>query len=124
MVTSRYDPYPSEIFRKENFGGWIAQLVEHRTENPGVGGSIPPPATFLHFVVRRFWEVIFRGLIIFRSTAFSSTESSGLAPVVDIDRRRFAYVSIEICLPLIEPIFRSTLPPIIMVTSFAAPGGP
>gem|GEM_PF-2222351 len=22
--------------------GQIAQLVEHRTENPGVGGSIPP----------------------------------------------------------------------------------
>jgi hypothetical protein len=25
--------------------GWIAQLVEQRTENPRVGGSIPPPAT-------------------------------------------------------------------------------
>ncbi len=24
--------------------GWVAQLVEHRTENPGVGGSSPPPA--------------------------------------------------------------------------------
>jgi len=22
-------------------GGQVAQLVEHRTENPGVGGSIP-----------------------------------------------------------------------------------
>ena len=44
MATSRYDPCPSEIFRKEEIGGWIAQLVEHRTENPGVGGSIPPPA--------------------------------------------------------------------------------
>jgi hypothetical protein len=25
--------------------GWIAQLVEQRTENPCVGGSIPSPAT-------------------------------------------------------------------------------
>jgi hypothetical protein len=27
--------------------GRIAQLVEQRTENPCVGGSIPPPATNL-----------------------------------------------------------------------------
>ncbi len=27
--------------------GRVAQLVEHWTENPGVGGSIPPPSTFL-----------------------------------------------------------------------------
>ena len=27
--------------------GWVAQLVEQRTENPCVGGSIPPPATSL-----------------------------------------------------------------------------
>ena len=26
--------------------GQVAQLVEHRTENPGVGGSIPPLTTF------------------------------------------------------------------------------
>src|SRR5205807_10261105 len=25
--------------------GWVAQLAEQRTENPRVGGSIPPPAT-------------------------------------------------------------------------------
>ena len=25
--------------------GWVAQLVEQWTENPRVGGSIPPPAT-------------------------------------------------------------------------------
>jgi hypothetical protein len=24
--------------------GWVAQLAEQRTENPRVGGSIPPPA--------------------------------------------------------------------------------
>jgi hypothetical protein len=27
--------------------GWVAQLVEQWTENPRVGGSIPPPATSL-----------------------------------------------------------------------------
>jgi hypothetical protein len=27
--------------------GWVAQSVEQRTENPCVGGSIPPPATTL-----------------------------------------------------------------------------
>ena len=27
------------------FGGQVAQLVEQRTENPRVGGSIPPLAT-------------------------------------------------------------------------------
>lgn len=26
--------------------GRVAQLVEHRTENPSVGGSSPPPTTF------------------------------------------------------------------------------
>jgi hypothetical protein len=26
------------------FYGWVAQLVEQWTENPRVGGSIPPPA--------------------------------------------------------------------------------
>jgi hypothetical protein len=30
-----------------NHAGWVAQLVEQRTENPCVGGSIPPPATTL-----------------------------------------------------------------------------
>ena len=32
--------------------GWVAQLAEQRTENPRVGGSIPPPAIF-YFVDRR-----------------------------------------------------------------------
>ena len=31
---------------KARYGGWVAQLAEQRTENPRVGGSIPPPATF------------------------------------------------------------------------------
>jgi hypothetical protein len=29
--------------------GWVAQLVEQRTENPCVAGSIPASATKLHF---------------------------------------------------------------------------
>lgn len=28
-----------------SYGGWVAQLVEQRIENPRVGGSIPSPAT-------------------------------------------------------------------------------
>ena len=35
--------------------GQIAQLVEHRTENPGVAGSIPAlPTTLSYSGVRRF----------------------------------------------------------------------
>jgi hypothetical protein len=29
------------------YKGWVAQLAEQWTENPRVGGSIPPPARFL-----------------------------------------------------------------------------
>ena len=29
----------------------VAQLVEHRTENPGVGGSIPPRTTILFYMI-------------------------------------------------------------------------
>src|SRR5437867_3798438 len=28
--------------------GWVAQLAEQWTENPRVGGSIPPPAIFFY----------------------------------------------------------------------------
>jgi hypothetical protein len=39
--------------------GWVAQSAEQWTENPRVGGSIPPPATLLryrklHGLVERF----------------------------------------------------------------------
>jgi F0F1-type ATP synthase membrane subunit c/vacuolar-type H+-ATPase subunit K len=33
------------LIRGLPFGGQVAQLVEQRTENPRVGGSIPPLAT-------------------------------------------------------------------------------
>ncbi len=35
------------------FWGWVAQLVEQRTENPRVPGSIPGPATTLNPVFIR-----------------------------------------------------------------------
>src|SRR6266513_2909295 len=33
--------------------GWVAQLAEQRTENPRVGGSIPPPARLRFFSEKR-----------------------------------------------------------------------
>ena len=42
-----YDPRPLEFSLNEDSDGWVAQLVEHRTENPGVAGSIPAPAICL-----------------------------------------------------------------------------
>ena len=33
------------VIRGPSSGGQVAQLVEQRTENPRVGGSIPPLAT-------------------------------------------------------------------------------
>src|ERR1700730_7236622 len=35
----------SRVRRAERDNGWVAQLAEQWTENPRVGGSIPPPAT-------------------------------------------------------------------------------
>src|SRR5438876_12417747 len=39
--------------------GWVAQLAEQWTENPRVGGSIPPPATPPHH--ERLWMRRFLG---------------------------------------------------------------
>src|SRR5206468_9375582 len=36
--------------------GWVAQLAEQWTENPRVGGSIPPPAIFLMRASRLWCE--------------------------------------------------------------------
>jgi hypothetical protein len=38
--------------------GQVAQLVEQRTENPRVGGSIPPLATILIKDLRLFREIL------------------------------------------------------------------
>ena len=37
----------------------VAQSVEQRTENPRVGGSIPPCGTRLSLTVSRFCETVF-----------------------------------------------------------------
>lgn len=37
--------YLSRFYKVLEQRGMVAQLVEHRTENPGVGGSIPPRTT-------------------------------------------------------------------------------
>ena len=38
-------PAGTGVIRGRSLGGQVAQLVEQRTENPRVGGSIPPLAT-------------------------------------------------------------------------------
>ena len=38
-------PYFGQLFKYQVPTGSVAQLVEQRTENPRVGGSIPSPAT-------------------------------------------------------------------------------
>jgi hypothetical protein len=40
-----YNPAASRLRRKARPGAQVAQLVEHVTENHGVGGSIPPLGT-------------------------------------------------------------------------------
>ena len=43
--------------------GAIAQLVEHRTENPGVPGSIPGGTTNQKQILRNFaWDLFFQEL--------------------------------------------------------------
>ena len=41
-------------------GGAVAQSVEQRTENPCVGGSIPPHTT--HYFTTPYKSVIYKGL--------------------------------------------------------------
>ena len=43
---------------RSNSVGQVAQLVEQRTENPRVGGSIPPLATILFKDLRLFREIL------------------------------------------------------------------
>jgi hypothetical protein len=38
------------------FYGWVAQLAEQWTENPRVGGSIPPPAILANLVRNQLVE--------------------------------------------------------------------
>jgi hypothetical protein len=45
--------------------GQVAQLVEHRTENPGVGGSIPPLSILDGLVLKAisFFDVFDAGVV-------------------------------------------------------------
>ena len=70
--------------------GWVAQLVEQRTENPCVGGSIPPPATtsqkavntgiLFHFYLPKTARVIIGKNMSVRSLSGISV-SEGLKPI-------------------------------------------
>ncbi len=57
-----FSDYASVAFNRDKQGS-IAQLVEQRTENPRVGGSIPSRATirFIGFQIWRVSEVAKRG---------------------------------------------------------------
>jgi hypothetical protein len=45
------------VSEKGRKGGAVAQLVEQRTENPCVGGSIPPHTTYGN--LKLFWGFLF-----------------------------------------------------------------
>ena len=59
-------PFPGPVPGKK-FGAWVAQLVEHMTENHGVGGSIPPPGTTFPPAVDT--GALFRTHVTFPNTA-------------------------------------------------------
>jgi hypothetical protein len=44
-TTLRHSENPAALRNLGASHGWVAQLAEQWTENPRVGGSIPPPAT-------------------------------------------------------------------------------
>ena len=46
-ITLRHSGNPTRRRKIDVDHGWVAQLAEQWTENPRVGGSIPPPATSL-----------------------------------------------------------------------------
>jgi hypothetical protein len=50
MNTVLYLSPPLQCRNGASIEGWIAQLVEQRTENPRVLGSIPSPATSVRFL--------------------------------------------------------------------------
>ena len=66
--------------------GQVAQLVEQRTENPRVGGSIPPLATILFNGLRRFQGFLKKPLREFCVTQLTlsrrKTTNSGLLPLL------------------------------------------
>ncbi len=67
--------------------GEVAQLVEHRTENPCVGGSSPPFTTknpsyatyegfFIVGYMERYMEITFHGILVNGSSKFSKPSNS------------------------------------------------
>ena len=72
--------------------GWVAQLVEQRTENPCVGGSIPPPAT-----IPQYHPI--------ESGSFCMFSVSELRPVLTLSANVFARV---ICLRTILTVIPTT----------------
>src|SRR2546427_2279756 len=72
------DGSPAGRSNTRPLGGQVAQLVEQRTENPRVGGSIPPLATmkllnFLELFIGPFWWFwcISSSAVIFTAFAWS-----------------------------------------------------
>ena len=63
----KHSAYFCSRLRDERFGA-VAQLVEQRTENPCVGGSIPPHTTKRRAIALLFCYEIFRLHIVFQFT--------------------------------------------------------
>jgi hypothetical protein len=61
--------------------GWVAQLAEQRTENPRVGGSIPPPAISIFSPVRLVLPAIRIGAGFWKSGS-QETGKSGWFPIL------------------------------------------
>ena len=68
--------------------GQVAQLVEQRTENPCVGGSIPPLATnffiflFFYKLVNYFRIIWLRSLLICKDYTYLMTRSKNLTALL------------------------------------------
>lgn len=45
LLIAEAERYEGDLLDFDLPNGWIAQSVEHLTENQGVGGSTPPPTT-------------------------------------------------------------------------------
>ena len=81
---SKSDPIPNRI--KVVNGGQVAQSVEQRTENPCVGGSIPPLAT-TPFLVPSLFEIFRQTFAGARLTAIRVSRNSS-APRMSGGRAR------------------------------------
>lgn len=63
---------------RDSYGGWVAQLVEQRIENPRVGGSIPSRATIFMPASQDVRLFLYRGVA-----------QPGRAPALGAGCRRF-----------------------------------